>query len=59
MVFSVSAILVTLGTAMAFYADRLAWHRPHPDRMGYSEAEEVLAETGEDVEDLEMPEAWP
>ncbi len=58
-VFSASAVLVTLGTVMAFYADRLAWRRPHPDRMGFSEAEEELAEQGEDVEDLEMPEEWP
>jgi hypothetical protein len=58
-VFSASAVLVTVGTAMAFYADRLAWRRPHTELLGFSEAEEALAEAGEDVEDLEMPEAWP
>ncbi len=32
-VFSVSAVLVTGGTALAFWADRLAWHRPRgPER---------------------------
>ena len=39
-VFSASAVLVTVGTAMAFYADRLAWHRPHGEPLGFSEAEE-------------------
>jgi len=58
-VFSASAVLVTLGTAMAFYADKLAWHRPRGERLGFSEAEEELAELGEDVEELEMPAAWP
>ncbi len=58
-VFSASALLVTLGTAMAFYADRLAWHRPHTEQLSFSEAEEELAEAGEDIEDMEMPEAWP
>ena len=58
-VFSASAVLVTVGTAMAFYADRLAWHRPHGEPLGFSEAEEMLAEEGEDIEELEMPEAWP
>jgi hypothetical protein len=57
--FTVSAVLVTLGTAMAFYADRIAWHRPGPEPMGFSEAEESLAEEGEDIEEAEMPEAWP
>jgi hypothetical protein len=58
-VFSASAVLVTVGTAMAFYADRLAWHRPHGELLGFSEAEEELAEEGEDIEEMEMPEAWP
>ena len=58
-VFSASAVLVTVGTAMAFYADKLAWHRPHGEELGFSEAEELLAEEGEDIEELEMPEAWP
>jgi hypothetical protein len=58
-VFSLSAVLVTLGTAMAFYADKLAWHRPQADTLGFSEAEEVLAEAGEDIAEMEMPEAWP
>jgi hypothetical protein len=58
-VFSASAVLVTAGTAMAFYADKLAWRRPHGEPLGYSEAEEILAEEGEVVEEMEMPEAWP
>jgi hypothetical protein len=58
-VFSASAVLVTVGTAMAFYSDKLAWHRPHGEELGFSEAEELLAEEGEDIEELEMPEAWP
>jgi hypothetical protein len=58
-VFSASAVLVTAGTAMAFYADRLAWHRPHGELLGFSQAAEELAEEGEDIEDMEMPEAWP
>jgi hypothetical protein len=58
-VFAVSAVLVTLGTAMAFYADKLAWHRSQGERLGFSEAEEELAEAGEDIEEMEMPEAWP
>jgi hypothetical protein len=58
-VFSASAVLVTVGTAMAFYADKLAWHRPHGEELGFSEAKELLAEEGEDVEELEMPGAWP
>ena len=58
-VFSASAVFVTVGTAMAFYADRLAWHRPHGETLGFSEAEEELAEEGEDIEEMEMPEAWP
>jgi hypothetical protein len=58
-VFSASAVFVTVGTAMAFYADRLAWHRPRGDTLGFSEAEEELAEEGEDIEEMEMPEAWP
>ncbi len=28
-VFWASAVLVTVGTALSFYADKLAWHRPH------------------------------
>jgi len=58
-VFSASAVLVTLGTAMAFYADKLAWRRPQAAGLGFSEAEELLAEEGEDIEEMEMPEAWP
>jgi len=58
-VFSASAVLVTVGTAMAFYSDKLAWMRPLAERVGFSEAEEELAEEGAEVEDLEMPEAWP
>jgi hypothetical protein len=58
-VFAVSAVLVTLGTAMAFYADKLAWHRHPGERLGFSEAEAELAEAGEDIEEMEMPEAWP
>jgi hypothetical protein len=58
-VFSASAVLVTVGTAMAFYSDKLAWRRPHGEPLGYSEAEEMLAEEGADVEEMEMPEAWP
>ena len=58
-VFSASAVLVTVGTAMAFYADRIAWRRPQGERLGFSEAEAELAEAGEDVEEMEMPEAWP
>ena len=58
-VFSASAVLVTVGTVMAFYSDKLAWHRPRGALLGFSEAEEALAETGEDVEAMEMPEAWP
>jgi len=58
-VFSVSAILVTAGTTLAFYADRIAWHRPQGEPMGISEAEETLAEMGEDIEEAEMPGSWP
>lgn len=58
-VFSASALLVTVGTALAFYADKIAWHRPRPTQQGFSQAEEALAEAGEDVEEMEMPEAWP
>jgi hypothetical protein len=58
-VFSASAVLVTVGTAMAFYSDRLAWHRPRGEPLSFSEAEEALAEQGEDIEEAEMPEAWP
>jgi len=58
-VFSASALLVAVGTTMAFYADKLARHRPRPTPLGFSEAEERLAETGEDVEEMEMPSAWP
>ena len=58
-VFSASAVLVTVGTAMAFYADKLSWVRPLAERVGFSEAEEELAEEGEDIEEIEMPEAWP
>jgi len=58
-VFSASALLVTVGTAMAFYADRLAWRRPRGAAISDSEAEELLAEAGEEIEELEMPEAWP
>lgn len=58
-VFSASALLVTVGTALAFYADKIAWHRPRPVHQGFSQAEEALAEAGEDIEEMEMPEAWP
>lgn len=31
-VFTLSAVLVTVGTAMSFYADKLSWHRPRVAR---------------------------
>lgn len=45
-VFTLSAVLITVGTAMSFYADRLAWHRP-----GTPRAEEIA--DANDAGDLE------
>ena len=49
-VFWVSAVLVTAGTAMAFYASRIAWHRSH------SQAEVSFAEKPADADVAEEPE---
>jgi len=45
-VFWVSAVLVTAGTAMSFYANRVAWHRSRP------QAEVSFAEVAEDADAL-------
>lgn len=41
-VFSLSAILVTAGTALSFYADRLAWHRTAPVEEAPFDADEEI-----------------
>ncbi len=40
-VFAVSGLLVTVGTALSFYAWRFAWHRPTTEREGSFEWDEV------------------
>lgn len=51
-VFSVSAVLVTAGTAMSFYANRIAWHRAGRPVATVVEVEpETAEEPGESADD--------
>jgi len=49
-VFAASAVLVTVGTALAFYADKLAWHRPRKLAVD-EDAEESVDEPAADLDE--------
>ncbi len=49
-VFWVSAVLVTAGTAMSFYASRIAWHRSHPQPDASFVEEPAAADVAEEPE---------
>jgi len=55
-VFWVSTVLVTVGTALSFYANRIAWHRSRPQaEVSFADEDEELAdvEAADEVEPAE------